>query len=387
MTALIIGDSPLLAALKRHLKPTMWRVPCDGDALTQSQFLAATPPPADRHRYIFTSASGDWLGASRQGWTIYWCATDRLTPVGTIELPEQAMSMSLRAMVKAFWGVNAADPRLVGDLLSGHARNPGTVLYVTSASGGVGKTTSSRRLCERAGQAGIPSLLIDANMLQPSQRSFFDPPHQLDVRTIQDWHQGERAVRGANQGKRFAINYDIAFAPELGQEVTWRHYARYIDAARTLWHLIVVDLDRVSARDFDTPGRAASELILPGAANGDLVLVAVKAGAQTQADAMHMLEAFPTHDIDPAVVGIKDVLPVGMDTYQPYSYERVGTFLGEEHQSIQAGTHIAQRDTGWADPGLDYVRERTLAWAMPDHQFNPDQYKPADTTRRKGWFR
>lgn len=387
MTAVIIGNSPMLAALKSRLPERAWRVPGADDPLSQSRFLANNPAPAGARGYAFVSESGDWIAAHNAGWTVYWCDANKEAPLGTELLPNRALTATLRKVAHIFWGVNIADSRAIVDLLTGHVRHAGTILFVTSASGGVGKTTSSRRLCERARSNGVSSLLVDANMLQSSQRSFFDPAHRLDVRTIQDWEVGDRATTGANQGRVLGVPYDVVFAPERGQSVSWQHYANYIEEARRLWSLVVVDLDRISALDFDTPNTAASELILPGMTAGDLMLVAVKAGRQTQADAMNMLSALPAHGIEPASVAIKDVLDIDEDTYQPYTYDKVGTFVGVEHQSVQAKQHLANGESGWADDGLDLVREQVLDWALPDRGFNPAQFAPAPQKKHRGLFK
>lgn len=384
MVALIIGGGDLLDTLKRRLPERAWRVPCGGDAQQQARFLAEHPVGEGRG-WVFASESANWVPASQAGWRIYWCRAGQV-PVGTMELPPAALDGSVRSMLKSFWGVDAADKRLVGDLLLGRRQHSGTVLYVTSGSGGVGKSTSSRRLCERAAQMGVSSLLVDANPLQSSQRNFFGGRNLLDVRTISDWTPGdEHAQRGANQGRGFNVGYDLTFAPETGQSVPWEHYAQYIQTARKLWQFVVVDLDRISPLDLDDPSTAAGALVAPGVTGGDLVLVPVKLGMQTQRDAMNLLAAFPRHGLPGECVGIKEVLPIGMSDHRPYDYAPYGTYLGAERQSVDAERRIERCESNWADANLDLVRERVLAWALPDRGFDPKRYMPKE--KRKGLWR
>lgn len=384
MVALIIGGGDLLDTLKRRLPERAWRVPCGGDAQQQARFLAEHPVGEGRG-WVFASESANWVPASQAGWRIYWCRAGQV-PVGTMELPPAALDGSVRSMLKSFWGVDAADKRLVGDLLLGRRQHSGTVLYVTSGSGGVGKSTSSRRLCERAAQMGVSSLLVDANPLQSSQRNFFGGRNLLDVRTTSDWTPGdEHAQRGANQGRGFNVGYDLTFAPETGQSVPWEHYAQYIQTARKLWQFVVVDLDRISPLDLDDPSTAAGALVAPGVTGGDLVLVPVKLGMQTQRDAMNLLAAFPRHGLPGECVGIKEVLPIGMSDHRPYDYAPYGTYLGAERQSVDAERRIERCESNWADANLDLVRERVLAWALPDRGFDPKRYMPKE--KRKGLWR
>lgn len=385
MVALIIGGGGLLDTLKHSLPERAWRVPYGGGVQEQARFLAEHPV-GDGRGYVFASESANWVPVSQAGWRVYWCRQGQV-PVGTMELPPVALEGSVRSMLRSFWGVDVADKRLVGDLLLGRRQHTGTVLYVTSGSGGVGKSTSSRRLCERAAAMGVSSLLVDANPLQSSQRNFFGGRSLLDVRTISDWTPGdERAQHGANQGRRFGVAYDLTFAPETGQSVPWSRYADFIMAARRLWQFVVVDLDRISPVDLDDTGTAAGALVTPSVVSGDLVLVPVKLGMQTQRDAMNLLAAFPRHGLPNECVGVKEVLPIGMEEHAPYDYAPYGTYLGAERQSVEAERRIEQCASNWADMNLDPVRERVLAWALPDRGFDPARYMPKE--RRKGlWGR
>lgn len=385
MVALIIGGGELLDTLKRDLPARAWQVPYGSDVQEQARFLAEHPAP-DGRGYVFASESANWVPASRAGWTVYWCRRGQV-PVGAVELPSVALEGSIRSMMRAFWGVDVADKRLVGDVLLGRKQRIGTVLYVTSGSGGVGKSTSSRRLCERAAQMGVSSLLVDANPLQSSQRNFFGGRGLLDVRTISDWTPGDgRAQHGANQGRQFGVAYDLTFAPETGQSVPWRHYADYIHAARKIWQFVVVDLDRISPLDLDDASTAAGALVTPSVMSGDLVLVPVKLGMQTQRDAMNLLATFPRRGLPDECVGIKEVLPIGMQEHTDYDYAPYGTYLGAERQSVEAERRIERCESNWADANLDLVRENVLAWALPERGFDPKRYLPKE--RRTGlWHR
>lgn len=349
----------------------------------QIRFLADNPARRGTGT-VFTNVSANWMDVRKAGWRVFWCSTEQ-KPVGTVALPEKALEQSLSDMIRQFWNTEVADKRLVGDIVLGTVEKLAPLLFVTSGSGGVGKTVTSRRLCERAAAKGVRSLLIDGNMLQSSQRSFFDPARRMDARTILDWRDGEKTTEGANRGKRFGVEYDITFAPQTGAVTTWTRYAEYINQARKLWQFVVVDLDRISAVDLRDPDTAAGALVTPYVKSGDLCLYIVKAGRQTQADAMAMMSVLPEVGIPRECFGIKDSIPMGMEDYTSLDYSRYGTFLGAEWQTDAANRSISEGKSNWPDPKLDYVREKVLAWAMPQAGFTPDEFKPKE--RRRWGFR
>lgn len=383
MPTVLIGDGPLLETLKTQLTEKAWRVPAGGTAAQQATFLARGVP-AGRKGVAFTDQPADWASASRAGWTVYWCSPGQV-PLGTQPVPTELLARSMSDLTRRFWGVETDDRRLVGEVMLGNTRQVGTVLPVTSVTGGVGKTLSCRRFAERASQQHVRTLLVDANMRQSSQRHFFDPRGTMRVRTVLDWRGGDPRM-GANPGKHFGIRYDLAFAPPTGQTVGWDHYRAYIDAARMYWNLIVVDLDRISAADLTQDDTAASTIVAHYARAGQPTLFIVKAGRQTQADAMTLISRLPECGLPRETVGVKDTLAIGVDGYDRYDYSRFATFLGTERQSHKAEEHIAKGESGWADPGLDPVRERVLAWAMPDAGFDPGRYPDDGKRRRKGLF-
>lgn len=381
MVSLIVGNGPLLTALTSHIPPERWHVPAGAAPVEQAHWLSRQPVPPGKHGFIFTDQPAQWMPVQAAGWRVYWCDASQ-EPVGTEPLPEAALQRPIADMARRFWGVSIPDRRIVADVMLGHLERTGTVLTVTSNTGGVGKTVTSRRLAERAAQAGLRTLLIDGNMRQSSQRSFFDPMRNKPLHTIYEW-RGGKPFPAANQGRTLGINYDISFAPPTGVTTTWRQYMMYIHEARKWWQLIIVDLDRISAADFDDETTAASSIVLPLAMGGDPCLVIVKAGIQTQGDAMGLLMAMPQAGVPRECVGIKDTIPVGMkqSEYQRFDYSRYGMFLGTEFQSEAASARIAAGQSGWADPGLDHVREAVLAWACPDVGFDPAKVKE----KQKGW--
>lgn len=87
-------------------------------------------------------------------------------------MSEQMLRMSVADFARTYWGIQLADKRLVVDILQNKVRDTAVLLPITSNTGGVGKTTSSRQLADRASQAGLRVLLIDGNIRQSSQRSF-----------------------------------------------------------------------------------------------------------------------------------------------------------------------------------------------------------------------
>ncbi len=123
-------------------------------------------------------------------------------------------------------------------------------------------------------------------------------------------------------------------------------------------------------------------MVVPYVLAGDLCLVIVKAGVQTQGDALNLLSAFPRYGLPRECIGIKDTVPVGMTDYRPLDYSRYGIFLGVEYQTVEAGNLIASGKSNWADSNLDLAREQTLEWVLPDKGFEPAKFE----VKKKGWF-
>lgn len=371
MAALIVGSGGLFDAICLNVPPERWRVPAGSDWTQQVDFLAKHPAKHPGKDVVFTNVPGNWLSVRRAGWTVLWCSTDRM-PAGVDALPERSLDTSVTSMTRRFWGMDIADSRLVGEILLGNTRQQGRVIIVTSCSGGVGKTVSSRRLCERFAtmrtKEGRPlnALLVDGNMLQSSQRSFFDPMRRMNVKTIADWLEGGDIRYGANPRRMFDVGYDIAFAPPTGSVVSWEHYAAFLREAQRKWDVIVMDIDRISAADLEDDSTVAGHILVPFVQSGSHVLFIVKAGQQTQGDALSVLSNLPAASVPRELVGIKETIPPNLKEYPRLSYDRFGIYLGAEQQSERASELIAAGKGGWDDPGLDMIRDRTILWACPD---------------------
>lgn len=384
MASLIIGQGGLLDVLRDRVPMRRWRIPASEDFAAQSDFLKQHPLKPGQYGTIFTNMPGNWLPLADMGWKIYWADTGQI-PVGTQSFPSYLLNRSVTDFIKEFWGIEVIDKRLIGEIMLGRTRQMAPMIIVTSNTGGVGKTVSSRRLCERAAEMKLHALLIDGNMRQSSQRSFFDPAHNMRVRTIADWQPGMPPQRGANPGRMLNVGYDLSFAPPAGTTVTWEHYRKYIEEARKKWDFVVLDLDRISADDLSDRDTAAGGMVVPYALAGDTCLVIVKAGRQTQGDALNLLSAFPRYGLPRECIGIKDTVPEGLQNYQTLDYTRYGLFLGTEYQSTQTSNRIAAGESNWSDPKLDFVREKILEWVLPNHGFTPAKYAPKP--KKKGWFR
>lgn len=382
MASLIIGHGGILDVLRSKVPEQRWRVPAGEDFAAQADFLTRHPVRPGRQGIVFTNLPGNWMPVADAGWTIYWIDRGQI-PIGAQALPEYFMDRSITDFVHEFWRIQTIDKRLVGDIILNRTRQTAPMIIVTSNTGGVGKTVSSRRLCERAREKGLRPLLIDGNMRQSSQRSFFDPGQRMPARTIADWRPGMAAQYGANSGRMFNIGYDVSFAPPAGAMVSWDHYRACIEEARKLWDFVVLDLDRISADDLQDSTTAAGGMVVPYVLAGDLCLVIVKAGVQTQGDALNLLSAFPRYGLPRECIGIKDTVPVGMTDYRPLDYSRYGIFLGVEYQTVEAGNLIASGKSNWADSNLDLAREQTLEWVLPDKGFEPAKF---EVKKKKGWF-
>lgn len=383
MPVLIIGGGSLLDVLKSRVPERRWRAPAGNGVEEQVEFLTRNPVPEGKHGIVLATAPANWVPAARAGWKVYWCEPSQV-PVGARGLPDSYRYGSVADLARALWGVDMPDKRLVVDVMNGNLRTTAPLLMVTSNTGGVGKTVTCRRLAERASAQGIPTLLVDGNVRQSSQRSFFDPTHSLPLRTIADWRTGDKPQRGATHGKQFGVGYDIAFAPPTGIDVTWSTYRRFIEQARRVWSFVVLDLDRISADDLNDPDTAAGSIVVPYVTSGDLCLVIVKAGRQTQGDALNLLGAFPAKNLPRECIGIKDTVPDGYASYRQLDYSRFGMFLGTEYQTMETGNRIASGESNFSDPNLDAVRESVLNWALPDNGFDPAEYAQAPKRRGGG---
>ena len=392
MRALIAGDAGVLGVLRGVVDRSRWEVPVVDEPGAQVAFLEAHPVPAGRRGVVLASRAGEWMRAARAGWTVYWCVpeTGRGVPYGTVPLPGEWTGLSVGAFASLLWpGCGVVDSRVVGDVMLGVSGALGVLLSVASNTGGVGKTTTCRRLCERAAERGVRALLVDGNVLQGSQRSFFDPQRRMAVRTVGDWRPGADARRGANPGRALGVGYDVAFAPPVGSGGSWEPYGPFLSAARRLWELVVLDVDRIDADEVRDPASMAGGLVVPSLLAGDPLLLIVRAGRQTQADAVNLLGALPATGASRELVGVKDCLPIGMDedAYTRLDYSRWATFLGVEHHTARAARLLAHGESDWEDPGLDLVRERTLAWAMPGRGFDPTAFEPDHTKERHPWWK
>lgn len=163
MASLIIGHGGILDVLRSKVPEQRWRVPAGEDFAAQADFLTRHPVRPGRQGIVFTNLPGNWMPVADAGWTIYWIDRGQI-PIGAQALPEYFMDRSITDFVHEFWRIQTIDKRLVGDIILNRTRQTAPMIIVTSNTGGVGKTVSSRRLCERAREKGLRPLLIDGNM-------------------------------------------------------------------------------------------------------------------------------------------------------------------------------------------------------------------------------
>lgn len=312
MRSVIIGDSPLLNALRKRITAHPYDVPAGNRAQDQATFLANHPVPDGQQGVVFAAAAANWLPVANAGWKVLWCDATIQPPYGSTPVLEGRSTWTVADLVYEYWNERVVDRRLVDDVLHNRRTDVGTMLSVTSNTGGVGKTTSSRRIAERAADMGVHTLLVDGNMLQSSQRSFFDPMMSMDVSTIASWRPGLPPTAAATHGRTLGVKYDVVFAPPAGSAVSWDMYRRYLRQARRRWQFVVLDLDRINADDFNDKDSMAGSLLMPSIIAGDPCLVIVRAGRQTQADAANLLGAMREQQLPVELIGIKDTVPIGL---------------------------------------------------------------------------
>lgn len=382
---LLVGTGGLIGTLKSSVPSKYWQV-TDSDSPDAIINALLTNSSHAKGSSVFVNVSANWSRAQHAGWQIIWCGTRTRPPVGTMPLPRRMQEMALDDFAWRFWRVHVPDRRRVIDVITGRVTSMAPVMYVTGGSGGLSKTVSARRLAERAAAMRIPTLLVDANATQGSQWSYFHEP--VGARTIADWQEGDKPTRGANQGRKFGVAYDLSFAPPSGVQIPWLHYQDYITRARETWGFVVVDLDHITADTIDDPDTAAGALLTPGVKGGDLCQYIIRAGVQTEADGLKVLGPMIDAGMPRENIGIKLIAPEGVHLNDTQEYERryskYGIFLGIDTFSSQAAMHLMNGDNNWPDPLLDYTREATLKWAFPDKGFTPERHQPKP--QRKGLF-
>lgn len=380
----ILGSGKLFKIIAAHVPANKCLIQTGSTNNDKLRYLLKVSDTAGK-KILFTDYPQNYQPLAKRGWIVYWCAVGR-PPIGTTKMSNEILSQPVQNMVKQFWHIDVIDKRLIGDIILGRVEHLAPVLFLTSASGGVGKSTSAQRIADRASAQKIRTLLVDGNMRQSSQRSFFDPLHDKQVNTIAAWSENKSPVVAANHGRDFNVNYDIVFAPPAGVTVPWELYSQYIDRARTKWDFVIVDLDRISPADLTDDTTAGGILLAPHVLSGDSCLFIVKAGMQTQGDAVSVLRAMNGEGFPLECVGIKESVPETISQYPKIGYSKYGTFLGVEKQTANAATHIANGESNWTDSDLDYVREKTLHWVLPEAGFKPENFasKPA---KKKGWFK
>jgi NAD(P)-dependent dehydrogenase (short-subunit alcohol dehydrogenase family) len=381
----LVGGGGLVGLLQGRIPEEKWKLPVRQDSEHVSDYLVQTSADSE-HYVVFTNVQCEWRRVAAAGWKVFWLG-DGKPPVGVMGLGSHD-AWTVLQFAEHFWNVQVNDRRTLSDVIGGHVRPLSPVLFVTGGSGGLGKTTSSKRLGERAGQLGLHAVVIDGNRDQGSLWSFFGAPD--GVNTIADWHGGLLGD-GANRGKdgvgvqHTVLGYDVVFAPPAGSDVTWGDYREFIRKAQSAWDLVVVDLDHVSPDDFTDPETAAGALLAPMVRGGGLVLMVVKAGMQTELDGLRALSAMHGVEMRRENIAIKvyaDHVQIPDEGSYASRLNRYGVFMGVEQADETASVNLASGRSNWSDPNLDLVRERVLQWALPDAGFDPSKFEPEPDDRR-----
>lgn len=145
------------------------------------------------------------------------------------------------------------------------------IVFITSGSGGVGKSTSARMLAQSLALAKYRTVLVDANPGQQSQRSYAGYTTSLeDVNKLPN--DLIRPITGKTAyatlpGPRYPQDPELVFL--------------YNDLTVGLMHVcdyIIVDMDRIDQSLLDDPATIAGGMLKPFVRNFDTVSILFRAG-------------------------------------------------------------------------------------------------------------
>lgn len=198
-----------------------------------------------------------------------------------------------------------------------HRRTQGAnVIIVTAGDGGATKTTTSRLLAQRAGEAGIRTVLIDGNGGQGDQRKILRIEPQA-LPSMYDYAVGACTARevicapdtvNANRigaARLDPVSFAVVLAPpaDLADHsiVTPNKYREILEEARQVADLIVIDTEKVEVPDMrDGIQSFASQLIIPEARNNGAWILGVfdldKAALENVVD---ILTSIRDHGVNP----------------------------------------------------------------------------------------
>lgn len=272
------------------------------------------------------------------------------------------------------------------------------IIVCFASKGGVGKTTCSLTLAQKAAEAGLRVTLIDGNRGQGGIRKFLRVNENVtsiyDAAVRQDPQAGlavPREINGARASSLPPVGYAVVLAPPDAladpRVVTSQMYADVVEYARGISDLVIFDT-QISER-FDTTGIIESVAIPSIAGENGFGLGITNDSSEGVRNLQERLEHFtsagvPREHLLTLVNNIgyfdESVISSFRTRYSPYS-----TFVGvvgtDDDFKNRYNVGIIDTENSTLAPAI----QRVLRTVTGDHRFDPPQ---ADTnTRRFGFGR
>ena len=221
---------------------------------------------------------------------------------------------------------------------------------------------------------------MDANFTQDSQRSFFDSAHRRVFATVDDFR--DDVLSCVTQGSVLGVGFDVVFAGGFTTSVIDR-YVQVINRLRSLYGLIVVDMDRFGAQDVSNRLTVAGGLLVPCLLRGDRLLFVSRVGMQSSRDSVNSLrELLSVYGLSHGLVAVVDAVPYPVKVAR-VDWSKVAVYAGEQPWSTRVEEFISRASLGWSDENLDTSRNRIMRWLFPDMKIGEDNHSKSKKKKKR----
>lgn len=259
------------------------------------------------------------------------------------------------------------------------------IIFITSGSGGVGKSTAARMIAQSLALAHYRTVLVDANPGQQSQRAYMGYTKALeDVVKLPD------DLIAPTQGAAYATLPGPRYPQD--PELVYLYNDLTIHAA-SVCDYIIVDMDRIDQPLLDNPMSMAGGMLKAFATSFNTVQILFRAG-QTGSqldDAKQALQALtslqPRHEISPirqrlgVVVDCPTDKPAWDEKKWQQFIDNAGTLLAIDVHSDQSRQLLNRKQSGWAHNSEPSWLTRTLAFIGADMSRWEQQQE-----KKRRWF-